>query len=398
MRSMHNGTIAVILVGHFTAAFAALGMPPFFALILEQSLHSEAIYLAGWLYGVPILFTALSSPLWGYLADRVGKRAMLMRAQLGLAASFLLAGFADSTAQFFIALVLQGVLGGTFGASNAYLAGVLRGRALTRSLTLMQGSARAALVCAPVVLGLFVGITSPIELYCYLAILPLLSALLIFCLPPLQSPSTQTPEETSEPNTQQHDMKPVLTATQIYLTQFLFVFATVITFPYFIPFALQDQFALSASMAGLLFGLPHLVYLLCAAPLSRWFGEHHLLTTLGFAMLLLSIALVAQTQVSSVNALIAWRVVMGIAMTLAFIALHGAIAAVVHATNAGRTMGWFESSSKWGGVVAAVVAGVVVQIAGLASPFLVGAACTVFTLCYLTVLNISLRRLAAVDS
>ncbi|MDZ4261355.1 MAG: MFS transporter [Pseudomonadota bacterium] len=396
MKPVQNGTIAVILVGHFTAAFAALGMSPFFTLILEQSLHSEAIYLAGWLYGVPILFMALSSPLWGYLADKVGKRAMLMRAQLGLAASFLLAGFADSTAQFFVALVLQGVLGGTFGASNAYLASVLRGRALTRSLTLMQGSARAALVCAPVVLGLFVGMTSPIELYCYLALLPLLSALLIFCLPPLESPSA--PEKIAEAIAQQQAVKPVLTATQINLTQFLFVFATVITFPYFIPFALQDHFGLSASIAGLLFGLPHLVYLLCAAPLSRWFGEQHLLTTLVFSLLLLSIALFAQAQVSSINVLIAWRVVMGIAMTLVFIALHGAIAAVVHSGNAGRTMGWFESSSKWGGVAAAVVAGVAAQMSGLTSPFLVGAACTVFALCYLTVLNISLRRLAAVDS
>lgn len=396
MKSVRNGTIAVILVGHFTAAFTALGMPPFFALILEQSLHSEAIYLAGWLYAVPILFTALSSPLWGYLADRVGKRVMLMRAQLGLTASFLLAGFADSTAQFFVALVLQGVLGGTFGASNAYLACVLRGRALTRSLTLMQGSARAALVCAPMILGLFIGMTSPIEIYCYLATLPLLSALLIGCLPPL--PSAQSTEKTSRDRAQPHDVKLVLTATQIYLVQFLFVFATVITFPYFIPFAQQDHFAISASVAGLLFGLPHLVYLLCANSLSRWFGEHHVLTTLAFALLLLCITLLAQAQVSSVNALIAWRVVMGVAMTLTFIALHGAIAAVVHAGNAGRTMGWFESSSKWGGVVAAVVAGVAVQIAGLANPFFIGAACTLFTLGYLTVLNLSSRRIAAVDN
>ena len=395
MTTTQSRIIGVILVGHFTAAFAALGMPPFFALILEQSLHNESVYLAGWLYAVPLLFTALSSPLWGHLADRVGKRAMLMRAQLGLAASFLLAGFADNTTQFFIALVLQGILGGTFGASNAYLASVLRGRALTRSLTLMQGSARAALVCAPILLGFFVGMTSPIELYCYLAILPLLSAMLICFLPPLSSDKRQ--QKNTHSKAPSPVVTPVLSALQINLVQFLFVFATVITFPYFIPFAMQESLALSASVAGLLFGLPHLMYLLCAAPLSRCFAEQYLLPTLIFALLLLGVALLAQAQASSLWGLMLWRVVMGIAMTLAFITLHSAIASVVHSVNAGRTMGWFESSAKWGGVIAAVVAGVSVEMTGLANPFLIGATCMVFTLCYLSVFHLSVRRTPLID-
>jgi len=395
MSTVQRWTILVILLGHFTAAFAALGMPPFFALILEQSLGNEEIYLAGWLYGLPVLFTALSSPMWGYLADRVGKKAMLMRAQLGLAASFLLAGFADSTGQFIVALVLQGLLGGTFGASNAYLASVLRGRALTNSLTLMQGSARAALVTAPLVLGLFMGVSSPIELYLYLAILPLLSALLIGFLP-----SLPTVDKEARGRAQRSAPRPALTATQIYLIQFVFVFATVITFPYFIAFAQQEALALSASFAGLLFGLPHLVYLLSARPLSclslsRWFGEGHLLATLGFALALLALSLFAQAQVSSVNELIVWRLVMGLAMTLVFIVLHGSITAVVDIGNAGKTMGWFESSSKWGGVFAAVTAGFAVQLAGLGAPFMVAAVCVVFTLCFLYASSLSLRREAA---
>ncbi len=72
-----------------------------------------------------------------------------MRAQLGLAASFLLASYATNSFTFLAALVLQGVLGGTFSASNAYLATVASGTTLTRSLTAMQWSARAALVAAP---------------------------------------------------------------------------------------------------------------------------------------------------------------------------------------------------------------------------------------------------------
>lgn len=82
-------------------------MPPFFPLILSQWLHSDVGYLAGWAYVLPTLLTALSGPWWGGLADRFGKKALLLRAQLGLAASFLLAGFADSVPIFLVALAFS---------------------------------------------------------------------------------------------------------------------------------------------------------------------------------------------------------------------------------------------------------------------------------------------------
>ncbi|MDP1678748.1 MAG: MFS transporter, partial [Candidatus Nitrotoga sp.] len=70
MKNERRRIVATIMVCHFIAAFAALGMPPFFALILNKSLHSEATYLAGWLYVMPTFFTAISSPWWGKLADK----------------------------------------------------------------------------------------------------------------------------------------------------------------------------------------------------------------------------------------------------------------------------------------------------------------------------------------
>ncbi|MEK8090042.1 MFS transporter [Thermithiobacillus plumbiphilus] len=392
MTGGQRGTVAVILLGHFTAAFAALGMPPFFALILQKSLHSEAAYLVGWFYVLPTLFTALSSPWWGALADRMGKKAMLVRAQLGLAASFLLAGFAESILVFFVALALQGLLGGTFGASNAYLATVLRGQALTRGLTLMQGSARAALVLAPLVLGLFMSMSSPIELYRYLALLPLLSALLIWLLP------GETATDEAAARTQRKPVAPAaLSALQIFVLQFAFVFATVITFPYFVPFGQQSVAGLSASMAGLLFGLPHLVYLLGAGLLSRWLGQRQLGLTLSLAFVLLGISLAAQALAFSLTALVGWRVLMGLGLTMAYLALHGLIAGLVHSGNAGKTFGWFESSSKWGGVLAGLAAGFAVQGLDLRAPFFIGAAVIAAAAFYLVVQTLVRPRCVVPD-
>lgn len=378
MSNPHRFTIGTVMVCHFIAAFAALGMPPFFALILDKSLHSEAAYLAGWLYVVPTFFTAISSPWWGKLADKYGKKPLLLRAQLGLAGSFLLAGFAPNTWVFFIALVLQGLLGGTFSASNAYLAGIASGAALTRSLTLMQWSARAALVIAPTGLGLLMmTVESPLALYRYLALLPLCAAGFIWRLPAQQT------EMASKVPVQAKGRAAEATPVQIYALQFTFIFATVVTFPYFVPFIRSDAGAVSPALAGLLFGLPHLMYLLCAMPLSRYLGQGASIATLALAYLLLAASLAGQVLTPALPAVVAWRVVMGLGMTAAYIGLHALISGLVNSGNAGSTFGWFESSSKWGAVCAGLIAGSAVQAFGVRAPFLVGALVIFAAGCYL---------------
>lgn len=362
--------VAVVMLCHFIAAFAALGMPPFFALILQRSLHNDMPWLAGAFYVVPTLLAALSAPWWGRLADRFGKKPLLLRAQLGLSASFLLAGYATSAPMFLAALVLQGVLGGTFAASNAYLATVASGTTLTRSLTAMQWSARAALVAAPACLGLWMGAESPIVLYRWLALLPLVSAALIAWLP---AGGASANKARPAPADDAATFAPA-TPRQIYVLQLGFVFATVVTFPYFIPDMQQRLPGASAAVAGLLFGLPHVVYLLAAPLLSRRFGLAPSLGLLAAAFGALALSLLAQAAPMSLPALVLWRLLMGAAMTMGFISVHALVASVVHAGNAGRTFGWFESSSKWGAVAAGLAAGAAASTVGLHAPYLLGAA------------------------
>ncbi len=373
--------VMTVMFCHFIASFAALGMPPFFALILSKSLHNSNAYLVGWFYVVPTFFTALSSPWWGAFADRIGKKISLLRAQLGLSASFLLAGYSNNAELFFLALALQGMLGGTFAASNAYLATLSSGPALARSLTLMQGSARAALVVAPAVLGLFAVSVSPIELYRYLALLPLAAAVLLWLLP---EPAKTAHDDYRPKKTAAS--RPLLSANNVYALQFAFMFATVATFPYFIPYA-QGVESVSVELAGLLFGLPNLLYLVTAGVLTRAFGHRTSPAALAWLFVLVAVSLLGQAGIQSLAGLVLWRMLMGFAMTGCFIVLYALVAALVHESNAGRTFGWLESGSKWGAVAAGLVAGIIVDGFGPHAPFLLGAGIMTLTAVWLTISN-----------
>lgn len=180
--SLGRRQVHAVAACYFVASFAALGLPPYLTAILPALGDPQGRW-AGVLYIVPTVFSALGAPFWGRLADRFGRKRLLLRAQLGLTVSFLLAGAAGSLPAFTLALVLQGFLGGTFASTNGYLAAALEGPRLSRALTLMQGSARAALVAAPILVGALSPWIDPHRQYLLMAVLPLAAAALLSLLP-----------------------------------------------------------------------------------------------------------------------------------------------------------------------------------------------------------------------
>ncbi|MDG4864368.1 MFS transporter, partial [Streptomyces sp. T-3] len=300
---------------YFVASFAALGLPPYLTAILPE-LGDEAARWAGLLYVVPTVFGALGAPLWGRLADRFGRKRLLLRAQLGLAVSFLLAGWADSLATFTAALVLQGILGGTFAASNGYLAAALDGPGLSKALTLMQGSARAALVFAPIVVGSLSPWMSPHRQYALLAVLPLAAAVMLCALPEpgkertaknsAAGPAADCPQPVHVPSTP---------LTALYTFEFAFVFSTVISFPYLISLIEERIPGTSPAVSGVLFALPHLFYLLFAMKVhARFMDRPRLGIGLGFGFIALGLA--GHGVADSLAAFTAVRVLLGAGLTL----------------------------------------------------------------------------------
>jgi MFS family permease len=359
---------------YFVASFAALGLPPYFTEILPE-LGDGAARWAGVLYVVPTVFSAIAAPLWGRLADRFGRKRLLLRAQLGLALSFLLAGWADSLTMFTVALVLQGILGGTFAASNGYLGAALEGPRLSKALTLMQGSARAALVLAPIVVGALSPWMSPHRQYAFLALLPIAAALLLAALP--------EPAETGESEQRGKEtagLAPRAALRRLYALEFAFVFSTVISFPYLISLVEERLPGASAALSGLLFALPHLCYLITAMAVHRAIhGRPRHAIALGFALIALGLA--GHGVADTLPTLIAVRLLLGAGLTLGMVGLSVLATDCARGRAPGGLFGSLEFFSKAGAVAAGVTAAVGSARFGPTAPVLVGggmAALTVF--------------------
>jgi MFS family permease len=385
--------VMATVAGHFGAAFAALCMPPFYAHILQASFAQRApsLVLAGWYFTLPTLAAAIANPLWGRLADRIGRRASLMRAHGGLCLSFIITGLARTPLEFAVGLTLQGLLGGTFSASNAYLAEQLPASRLAAQLGVMQGSARAALFAGPALVGLLNGRTDLLHLFFYLAVLPGAACLALWLLPE-QALAESTADgqylATAARNDAAHRSAPnagcAISATALYRLQALFTTGTVLTYPYFVT-DLAQRLQLGAAAAGVLFGLPHAVFLLLAWPLGRRLHFANAASSLAGYAAVTCAALLLQLLAGGLPLLVAGRLLMGVGMTGACLAINALAAATTESGRAGRHFGQLEGANKWGAVAAGLLASVLVAPLGYAAPMWLGCA-------LLAVLFISLKR------
>ncbi|TQF06610.1 MFS transporter [Kitasatospora acidiphila] len=349
---------------YFVASFAALGLPPYLTAILP-GLGDPHGRWAGLLYIVPTVFSALGALLWGRLGDRFGRKRLLLRAQLGLSVSFLLAGLADSLWAFTLALVLQGFLGGTFAATNGYLAAALEGPGLSKALTLMQGGARAALVAAPILVGALSPWLSPHRQYVVMALLPLTAAVLLTRLPePGRLVSVPPKRSTGTPSS---------ALWALYGAEFAFVFATIVSFPYLIALVEQRVPGLNSTVAGLLFALPHLCYLLLASRVHTAV-LHRPRAGLALGFVLVAAGLAGHAPAHSVAAFALTRLVLGLGMTLGLVCLAVLAAAAAHGRAPGQMFGTLELASKGGAVAAGAVAALVNSAFGPGAPVLIGTA------------------------
>lgn len=77
---------------------------------------------SGLAFSATFLVSAFISPLWGSLADRYGRKLMILRASAGMAFCLILMGFATNVWELIILRLLEGVFSGYMSNSQAIMA------------------------------------------------------------------------------------------------------------------------------------------------------------------------------------------------------------------------------------------------------------------------------------
>ncbi|MFT8390856.1 MAG: MFS transporter [Sporolactobacillus sp.] len=145
------------------AGMAFSEVMPFLSLYVSSFGHfskQQVTLYSGLVYAATFFVTIFVSPLWGALADRKGRKLMLLRASLGMAIVIGLMGTATSVWELFALRALQGVFSGFISNAQALIATQTPKKNSGAALSTLMTGATSGMLLGPVVGGLLAQIFS----------------------------------------------------------------------------------------------------------------------------------------------------------------------------------------------------------------------------------------------
>jgi len=175
-------TLIIIFLAQLASAVGFSTIFPFLPLYVAELGSSTGLkleFLAGAVFSAQALTMMLASPFWGVLADRYGRKVMVVRANAGGAISILLMAFVQSAEQLVLLRALQGLLSGVISANNALIASIAPRRHTGFAMGLLQVGLGAGFALGPLLGGLIADWYGYREVFYVTAGLLLLSSLLV---------------------------------------------------------------------------------------------------------------------------------------------------------------------------------------------------------------------------
>jgi len=127
---------------------------PFFVRELGVADPNDLARWSGLVFAGPFFLSFIATPFWGSLGDRYGRKAMVVRALIGLAISQLLIGLSQNVYQLFAFRIVQGGISGYIASSIALVSTTTPKERIGYALGFMQSASAAGSVLGPFLGGI----------------------------------------------------------------------------------------------------------------------------------------------------------------------------------------------------------------------------------------------------
>ncbi|AZN77107.1 MFS transporter [Lactobacillus acidophilus] len=117
--------LSVLSIAVFIAGIAFSEIMPFLSLYINtlgNFSHQQLSFWSGIVYSGTFIVSAIVSPWWGKLADKKGRKPMILRAGIGMSLVIASMGLVQNVWQLLLLRMLQGVFAGFISNSNALVA------------------------------------------------------------------------------------------------------------------------------------------------------------------------------------------------------------------------------------------------------------------------------------
>jgi len=320
--------------------------------------------VAGTLITATALFATLSSPIWGAVSDRFGRKPALIGSQAASLVAYLLLAFAGGLPLLFVSRVIEGLGGGNLGIANAYIADVTDDAERPQALAFATIAFGAGFLVGPILSGALArfGFTVP-----FLFAAAMQAANIALTLAFL--PQSHTPGIAKTDWAAIRVVARVPGIVNVLSRRFLYIFAFTSFFTTFSLY-LSARFGLGPGESSLLLalagGVGAFTQIVLVGPLARRFGLRPILLA-AFALGVVAYALLGFAN--GVAAFVAIIVLWALSGSLLRPMLDARIAEIAPAERRGTVLGFGDSLDNFSLIFAptigAAIVGAAPRLAGL---------------------------------
>jgi DHA1 family multidrug resistance protein-like MFS transporter len=366
---------------------------PFFIRDLGVQSTEEVARWSGLVFAGPFFISLFTTPIWGFLGDRYGRKAMTVRAIIGLGISQILIGSAQSVEMLFLFRMIQGGISGFLAAALALVSANTPREKSGYAVGLLQTATSSGNVLGPLVGGSLADAFGFRPIFFIVAGLCTIAGILIF----------KFVREEHKPKPDQLDAssflsgyayafrsKPIRIALVVIVISQASVFMIQPIFALYVE-SLVSQTTYIATLTGGIFSVAG-VFTVLAAP---WWGKRNdaksYKKNLTIALSGAGVAYVAQGFVSSAYQLIIFRALLGFCLGGMLPTLYSYISKHAVLERRGSIMGIAASGNILANMIGPPTGGYIASHLGLRETFFVTGAMLLVTVFFLRSAFIDMR-------
>jgi MFS family permease len=372
--------LAVCVFGSFTTLVSLSMLLPFLPLYVRQlgvSSQSAVIQWSGVAFSATFFGTALTAPIWGRLADRFGRKPMLVRAAIGMAVVMSLIGLAHNVYELVALRLVAGLVGGYASASTVMIGTQAPRDRAGWALGILSTGALAGNLIGPLIGGLlpgWIGIRG--TFFAGGAVIAVAALLTILLVREDFHPAHDARARTGAGTAAAPGATRRAAVVAILVTAMMVLLANMSIEPIITVYigGLGVSAAHLARTAGLVMACSAFGSVLTASRLGALADRIGSWNVIIGCLLLTALAMVPQAWVVHWWQLAALRVVMGMALAGLLPSIGKLARQTVDERSTGQMLGYLQSAQFSGQVLGPLVGGVIGVHFGLHSVFFVTAA------------------------
>lgn len=320
---------------------------------------------------------AVFAPIWGAMADRVGRRPQMLRSGFGMAATVALMGLTGSVSVLFGLRLIQGVFSGFIPSAVAFVAATAPSHQTGYALGLLQSGAAAGNIVGPLLGGILaklLGAYRPIFFITALSCVLAAGLVMIFIREDFKPPASAA-AGTGSPLADFREMignRAILAMVVVYFLNFLAIMTVEPVLSLFLQ-KLDTPAQWVELAAGAVFSSSAFANVLTAPVLGRYgdrFGHRRILiASLGASVLFYAL----QATVTAAWQLLVLRFLVGACLGGIMTSASSLVARYAGAAAQGRAFGLTNTAVYVGMVFGPLIGGAVAATVGQRAVFLVSA-------------------------